>query len=85
MEPLFAYFGPETMLPAASILAALLGFVLMFWRFVINLIKKPFQLILGKAADQSPTTMAQDLPSGEGEEVLSTGNVAEENASSPQR
>lgn len=36
---LFAYVGPETFLPAASILAAIGGFVLMFWRAVIRLFR----------------------------------------------
>lgn len=51
--PLLAYLGPETVLPIASILATILGFVLMFWRFLIHWIKKPFLLLLGKSEPPS--------------------------------
>ena len=33
---LFAYFGPETMMPVASIFAAAVGVVLMFGRNVLD-------------------------------------------------
>jgi hypothetical protein len=33
---LFAYFGPETMMPLASIFAAAVGVVLMFGQNVMN-------------------------------------------------
>jgi hypothetical protein len=32
---LFAYFGPETMMPVASVIAAVAGVVLMFGRNVV--------------------------------------------------
>jgi hypothetical protein len=34
---LFAYVGPETMMPVASILAAAAGMVLLFGRSLLNL------------------------------------------------
>jgi hypothetical protein len=37
---LFAYFGPETMMPVASIIAAVTGVVLMFGRSVIAFSRK---------------------------------------------
>jgi len=37
------YLGPETIMPLASILAAVLGFLLIFWRFIVNSIKKIFK------------------------------------------
>jgi hypothetical protein len=37
MPILFAYFGPETILPATSAVAALVGFLLMGGRHVIRL------------------------------------------------
>ena len=33
------YLGPETIMPIASILAAILGVLLMFWRLVVRAIK----------------------------------------------
>ena len=37
--PLF-YLGPETIMPLASILAAVLGFILIFWRLILKSAKK---------------------------------------------
>ena len=34
MQPIFAYIGPETILPLSSILAALGGLALMFWGYI---------------------------------------------------
>jgi hypothetical protein len=34
---IFAYFGPETMMPVASVFAAAVGVVLMFGRNVLDL------------------------------------------------
>ncbi len=42
---LLGYIGPETMLPLASILAAGLGVILMFWRYIIQLIRRMFGAI----------------------------------------
>ena len=40
-EPLFfLYLGPQTVLPVASIIAALVGVILMFWRLILRFIKK---------------------------------------------
>ena len=42
---LLGYIGPETMLPLASILAAGVGVILMFWRYIIQLIRRMFGAI----------------------------------------
>jgi len=42
---ILAYLGPETMLPLASFLAAITGFILMFWRYVFQLIRRMFAAI----------------------------------------
>ena len=42
---LLGYIGPETMLPLASILAAGVGVILMFWRYIIQLIRRIFGAI----------------------------------------
>jgi hypothetical protein len=34
------YLSPDTIMPLASILAAILGFLLLFWRVIVNFIKK---------------------------------------------
>ena len=34
------YLSPDTIMPLASILAAVLGFLLIFWRVVVNFFKK---------------------------------------------
>lgn len=44
---LLLYLGPETIMPLTSILAAIVGFVLIFWRLLI----KPFKKMT-KSADQ---------------------------------
>lgn len=42
------YIGPETMLPLASLLAAITGFLLMFWRRTVGLVRFGAQLISRK-------------------------------------
>jgi hypothetical protein len=39
------YLGPQTILPVASIIAAVVGFVLLFWRLILRFIKKVFKFI----------------------------------------
>jgi hypothetical protein len=38
--PIFAYFGPETMLPLTSVLATVAGLVMMFGRTSIRIIRR---------------------------------------------
>jgi len=45
---LLAYLGPETILPAASALAAVVGVVLICWRFVIACVVKGFRMFCRK-------------------------------------
>jgi hypothetical protein len=42
-SPLFLYFSPETILPVASILAGIIGVVLMFGRYFLSMIRKTFK------------------------------------------
>jgi len=42
---IFLYFGPETTLPLASALAAIIGVLLVFWRFLIAKVKKVFKFV----------------------------------------
>ncbi|MBI3469593.1 MAG: hypothetical protein HY000_41870 [Planctomycetes bacterium] len=49
MPSLFlAYLGPETMLPFASVLAGIVGVVLMFGRYLVGLVKKGFSFFIKK-------------------------------------
>ena len=45
---LFAYFGPETTLPLASVLAGVLGVVMMFGRATLRVLARPFRALLRK-------------------------------------
>jgi hypothetical protein len=62
------YLGPETMMPLVSLLAALLGIILIFWRYIFSFIKKIFR-IKGKpsATEQEITPFVeQDDDDGPG-------------------
>jgi len=39
------YLGPQTVLPVASAVAAVIGFVLIFWRFLTGLVRKFFKFL----------------------------------------
>jgi hypothetical protein len=45
---MFLYIGPETMLPLASALTAILGVLLMFWQRVVGLLRKFWRIIVRK-------------------------------------
>lgn len=46
MNPLFAYFSPETMLPATSILATVVGIFMMFGKGTVRLIVGAWRRVL---------------------------------------
>lgn len=48
------YLGPETLMPLASILAAIAGFFLMFWRLIVKFIKKTYRKIRGLPEEVPP-------------------------------
>jgi hypothetical protein len=62
MNPLawqsLAYIGPDQMLPVASAFAAAMGVVLMFWRFFLNMITRPFRFVFRRNAGSSGATAA---------------------------
>ncbi|WP_165250952.1 hypothetical protein [Paludisphaera soli] len=69
MAPLLAYFGPETVLPATSILATILGVALMLGknsiRWCVGLVKTALDACLGRkpAAPAKPNaTSAAPAP-----------------------
>lgn len=53
---LFAYFGPETMLPLASVIATVVGTVLMFGRSSFRLALAPFQWLMKKRRQPATTS-----------------------------
>ena len=42
------YMGPETIMPLASILAAVVGIILIFWRFITAFFRRIFHKITGR-------------------------------------
>ncbi len=59
----FLYLGPQTVLPLASIIAALAGVVLMFWRLIWRFIKKIFNFFKRKPALESEIKLEPNEPS----------------------
>jgi hypothetical protein len=65
----WAYLGPETTLPLTSVLAAVVGILLIFWRYVLGLGQRVFQTFFGKSKpgagvrdQQSAVRSQQDQP-----------------------
>jgi hypothetical protein len=46
--PLFAYFGPETFLPVASIVGAVGGVLMIFGRTIVRLASRSVRTLLRK-------------------------------------
>jgi len=49
----WAYLGPETTLPFTSVLAAVVGILLIFWRYVLGLGKRVSRLFFGQPHPKS--------------------------------
>jgi len=58
------YLGPDTLLPIASLLAAIAGFFLIFWRLIVRLVKTAYRKIRG-LPDEVPPEMDLDDPDEE--------------------
>lgn len=56
------YLGPESIMPLASIIAAIIGVILIFWRYIISIIKKAYHKVLRKPL---PEPIAMDLDTDE--------------------
>src|SRR5580700_32399 len=57
-----AYFGPETTLPLASVLGAVVGVLLIFWNFLTGLVAKCFRRVFKKAENAAaPITFSTTL------------------------
>jgi len=48
------YLGPETIMPLASILAAIAGFFLIFWRYIARIAKTIYRKIRGLPREIPP-------------------------------
>jgi hypothetical protein len=49
----WGYVGPETILPLTSVAAAVVGVLLICWRFLLSLIMKPIRYFFSKNAASS--------------------------------
>ena len=47
---MFRYLGPDSLIPLASILAAALGFILLFWQRAVGLVRR----LLGRGKREEP-------------------------------
>jgi hypothetical protein len=54
------YLGPETLMPLASILAAIAGFFLMFWRVIVKFVKKTYRKLRGMPDELPPDVELED-------------------------
>jgi len=50
------YLGPETLMPLASVLAAIAGFFLMFWRVIVKFVKNVYRKVRGLPNEVPPDT-----------------------------
>lgn len=48
------YLGPDTLMPLASLLAAIAGFFLIFWRFIVKFVKTLYRKMRGLPSEVSP-------------------------------
>ena len=62
-SPVLLYFGPETIMPITSVLAAAVGMVLIFWRHIITTLRSTFRKIFIKK--QVYTDSSIDRESGD--------------------
>jgi len=49
LNPLFAYFGPETFMPVASIIGAVGGVIMIFGRTIVRVASRSMRVLLGKS------------------------------------
>ena len=46
------YLGPDTLMPVASVFAAVAGFILMFWRRLVGIVKSVVQKVTGRPSTE---------------------------------
>ena len=57
---LFAYLGPETMLPLASAFAAIVGAILVCWRWIVSFFFKGYSFVFGRSGETKSEELSQD-------------------------
>lgn len=57
-----AYLGPNTVLPIASALAAGIGVLLVFWRYIVAMVRGAFRAISKSKEPVSNSDQASDEP-----------------------
>jgi hypothetical protein len=62
------YLGPETMMPLVSFLAAALGIILIFWRYIFRFIKRIFGIKEKPSATEVEITPYVEPEDDEGQE-----------------
>ena len=70
--PVFLYLGPETILPLASAVAAVVGVVLIFWRYMVSSAKKVVRKIRGQPIVGSQDTLVD--PDAQPDDTKHTAN-----------
>jgi hypothetical protein len=55
------YLGPETIMPVASAVAAVIGFLLIFWRMIVNGVKRTFRAVTGRGGESVAPSSAEPL------------------------
>ncbi len=56
------YVGPDQMMPVASILATVMGFIMIFWNKVLGVIRRIFGWSKPSEADNSAPQSPKDPP-----------------------
>jgi hypothetical protein len=59
------YLGPETLMPLASILAAIVGFFLLFWRLIVKIVRSIYRKIRGLPDEVPPEVDVDDAAEDE--------------------
>jgi hypothetical protein len=63
------YLGPESIMPIASIIAAVIGFILILWRYILSFIKKIYKHLYYKIT-RKPIPEPVSLDLDEDDDVL---------------
>ncbi len=58
MYSLFGYIGPETLMPVASAIAAVIGAAMLMGRRILGLLHRIFGRLLPERGDDPPTTQS---------------------------
>jgi hypothetical protein len=56
------YLGPNNVMPLASIAAAVVGVILIFWRFALGLVRGAVRTLFRQKPSSSPTGETKDDP-----------------------